>query len=108
MVWHVVADADAIGEEEALGIKVGKVFIAIVRTDGKLHAVNDVCTHQFALLSDGFIEDGCIECPLHQGRFDLATGEAKCAPVTEPIKVYPVRIEDGKVLVELDEAVEAW
>lgn len=107
MVWHVVADADAIGEDQALGVKVGDVLIAIVRAGGTLHAVNDVCTHQFALLSEGYVEDGCIECPLHQGRFELTTGQAKCAPVTEPIKVYAVRIESGKVLVELTEAVGA-
>lgn len=104
MAWHAVADAEAIGEDEALGVKVGEVPIALVRAAGVLHAVHDVCTHQFALLSEGYVEDGCIECPLHQGRFDLTTGEAKCAPVTEPIKVYAVRIEDGKVLVEVPES----
>lgn len=103
MAWHAVADENAIGEDEALGVKVGEVPIAIVRAGGALHAVHDVCTHQFALLSDGFVEDGCIECPLHQGRFELTTGDAKCAPVTEPIKVYRLRVEDGKVLVEVDE-----
>lgn len=102
MAWHAVADADAVGEDEALGVKVGEVQIAIVRSGGTLHAVHDVCTHQYALLSDGYVEDGCIECPLHQGRFDLATGQPQCAPVTEPIKVYPLRVEDGKVFVELE------
>lgn len=101
MAWHAVADADAVGEDEALGVKVGELPIAIVRTGGTLHAVHDVCTHQYALLSDGYVEDGCIECPLHQGRFDLATGAAQCAPVSEPITVYPVRVEGGRVMVEI-------
>jgi len=61
-----------------------------------------VCTHQFALLSDGYVEHGCIECPLHQGRFDLKTGAPLCAPVTEPVRVYRVKVEDAKVFVELD------
>lgn len=104
MGWHAVADADAIGDEEAIGVKVGEVPIAIVRAGGALHAVHNVCTHQYALLSDGYVEDGCIECPLHQGRFELSSGEAKCAPVTEPIKVYALRIEAGRVLVELPDA----
>ena len=101
MGWHAVADEDALGDDEALGVKVGEVPIAIVRAGGALHAVHNVCTHQFVLLSDGFVEDGCIECPLHQGRFELASGEPRCAPVTEPIKVYPIRVEGGKILVEV-------
>ena len=68
-----------------------------------LHAVHDICTHQYAHLSDGYVEDGCIECPLHQGRFNLTTGAAECAPVTEPIKVYPLKVEGGRVMVELAE-----
>jgi 3-phenylpropionate/trans-cinnamate dioxygenase ferredoxin component len=101
MGWHVVAADDALGDDEALGVRVGEVPIAIVRAGGALHAVHNVCTHQYALLSDGYVEDGCIECPLHQGRFELTTGLAKCAPVTEPVKVYPVKVEVGKILVEL-------
>lgn len=102
MGWHTVADADALGEDEALGVRVHDVPIAIVRAGGVLHAVHNVCTHQYALLSDGYVEDGCIECPLHQGRFELATGKAMCAPVTDPVKVFPVKVEGGKILVEVD------
>lgn len=101
MGWHAVADDSAVGDDEALGVTVGKVQIAIVRAAGKLHALDNVCTHQYALLSDGYVEEGCIECPLHQGKFELTTGNAMCAPVTEPVKVYPVKVEAGKVLVEL-------
>ena len=101
MAWHAVADADALGDDEALGVKVGEVPIAIVRAGGMLHAVSNVCTHQYALLSDGYVEGGCIECPLHQGKFELTTGKAMCAPVTEDIAVYPVKVEGGKILVEL-------
>ena len=103
MAWHAVADADSLGDNEALGVRVGEVPIAIVRAGGAWHALHNVCTHQFALLSDGYVEAGCIECPLHQGRFDLTTGSAMCAPVTEPIKVYPVKVEGGRILVELGE-----
>ena len=101
MGWHMVAQADAIGDDEVLGVKVGEVPIAIVRAGGALHAVHDSCTHQYAHLSDGYVEDGCIECPLHQGKFNLLTGAAESAPCTEPIKVYPLKVEGGKVLVEL-------
>jgi 3-phenylpropionate/trans-cinnamate dioxygenase ferredoxin subunit len=101
MAWHEVADESALGDDEALGVTVGEVPIAIVRAGGALHAVHNICTHQYALLSDGYVEDGCIECPLHQGKFELTTGKAMCAPVTEPVKVYPVKAEGGRILVEV-------
>jgi len=104
MGWQAVADAEAIGDDEALGVSVGALQVAIVRSSGALHALDNVCTHQYALLSDGYVEDGCIECPLHQGRFELATGKAMCAPVTASVRVYPVKVEVGKVLVDVSGA----
>jgi nitrite reductase/ring-hydroxylating ferredoxin subunit len=73
----------------------------VARTQGALHAFDNVCTHQYALLSDGFVEDGTIECPLHQGTFECATGKALCAPLTQGIEVYRVREDGGRVQVEL-------
>jgi naphthalene 1,2-dioxygenase system ferredoxin subunit len=52
-------------------------------------------------LSDGFLEGTVIECPFHQGRFDICTGKALCAPLTEDIRVYPVRIENKRIWVKL-------
>jgi naphthalene 1,2-dioxygenase system ferredoxin subunit len=53
-------------------------------------------------LSDGFLEGNEIECPLHQGRFDVCTGKAMCAPLTEDIKTYPVKIQNMRVMLRLD------
>jgi 3-phenylpropionate/trans-cinnamate dioxygenase ferredoxin subunit len=92
-----------VGDEEALGVTVGRKQIALCRTGGALYALDNVCTHQYALLSDGYVEDGCIECPLHQGRFDVKTGAALGAPVTEPVRIYKLRTEGGKVFVEVED-----
>ena len=101
MGWHEVAGAEALGEDEAMGVTLGERPVALCRSGGVLYALHDVCTHQFAHLSEGYVEDGCIECPLHQGRFDLKTGAPRGAPVTEPVRVYPVKSEGGKVYVDL-------
>jgi 3-phenylpropionate/trans-cinnamate dioxygenase ferredoxin subunit len=101
--WHEVPGAADLGEDEAIGVVVHERPVALVRSGGELHALHNVCTHQFALLSDGYVEDGCIECPLHQGRFDLKTGAPQGAPVSEPIKVHAVKVENGQILVELKE-----
>jgi nitrite reductase/ring-hydroxylating ferredoxin subunit len=101
MGWIEMPGAEALDEDEIVGAEIGGKPIAVARTEGKLYAFDNVCTHQFALLSDGFVESGTIECPLHQGRFECATGKALCAPVTQGITVYPVREDAGRVLVEL-------
>lgn len=103
MGWKAVAQADVIGEDEMLGVQVDGYDIAIIRSNGELHALHNICTHQHARLSDGFVEDGYIECPLHQGRFDIATGRAQGAPVVGELRRYPLRVEDGMVLVDLGE-----
>jgi 3-phenylpropionate/trans-cinnamate dioxygenase ferredoxin subunit len=99
--WCEVPGAQALGEDEAMAAEIGKRPIAVCRSGGALYALDNVCTHQFALLSDGYIEDGSIECPLHQGRFDLKTGAPLCAPVTQPVRVYAVKSENGAVYVDL-------
>lgn len=101
VAWHTVLDADSLGEEEIVGLRVDGRDIALCLMKGEHYAIDNVCSHGSALLSDGFVEDGCVECPLHQGRFDVRTGRPLGAPVTEPIKTYPVKVEDGRVLIEI-------
>ena len=68
--------------------------------NGEFHATHNVCTHQFALLTDGWLEDCFIECPLHAGRFDVRTGKGQGDPIDEDVKVFPVKLQDGGVFVE--------
>jgi 3-phenylpropionate/trans-cinnamate dioxygenase ferredoxin component len=78
--------------------------VAIVRTKGEVFAIQDVCSHAEVPLSEGEI-DGCtIECWLHGSRFDLRTGKPTGMPATEPVPVYPVKIEDDDVLIGIEES----
>jgi 3-phenylpropionate/trans-cinnamate dioxygenase ferredoxin subunit len=99
--WQRVANLADIKDGEALPAKFGADAIALYRLDGEVFAIGDVCTHEYALLSQGFVEDGAIECPLHQARFDIRTGRCLAAPATEDVKAYAVRIENGEVYVSL-------
>lgn len=103
MAWHPVVEAEGLSDDEVVGVKIAGKDIAVCRAGGEYFALDNVCTHQFALLSDGAVEDGCIECPMHQGRFDLRTGEPKGPPVSKPVAVYKVQVENSRVMVELDE-----
>jgi apoptosis-inducing factor 3 len=101
MAWHEAANDSDLSEGEILGVAIAGTNIALYRLDGAIFATSNVCSHEFAFLSDGFFENGYIECPLHSARFDVKTGEVLCAPATEPIATYPVRLEGGKILVQL-------
>ena len=73
----------------------------MTQEEARFYALNNVCTHQFAFMSEGYVDGEYIECPMHQGRFHIPTGAAQCAPVTQPLKTYPVRTDGGDILVDL-------
>jgi 3-phenylpropionate/trans-cinnamate dioxygenase ferredoxin subunit len=93
-------------EDGALRVELPGVDVAVVRFDGGLYAIEDLCSHAEVELSDGDIDlvDGVptIECALHGSCFDLRTGHPTNLPATEPVSVYPVRVEGGDVYVDTD------
>lgn len=99
--WVEVAQVDEIEPADVKACRVGGAFIAVYNVDGTFYATSDICTHAHAHLSDGYIEDDIVECPLHQGRFHIPTGKAISAPVTEDVRTFPVRVEGGCVLVQV-------
>lgn len=99
MDWIRIASTGQLQDDEAMPVVVGAARIALYRSEGEYFATENVCTHAFALLSDGFLEDGCIECPLHQARFDIRTGKALCAPATQDVRTYPLRVDGEDILV---------
>jgi anthranilate 1,2-dioxygenase ferredoxin subunit len=100
--WHVVGAPDEFVEGEPRAVVAAQKPIAIFRLGEALFALHDLCTHGFARLSDGYVEDDCVECPLHQGLVDIRSGVPRCAPITEPVRSYPVRIHEGNVEVHVD------
>ena len=99
--WIDVAGKDDVPEDDVVGIDINEKSIALYQVEGEIYATDNICTHGNARLCDGFLEGHEIECPLHQGKFDVRNGKAICAPLTEDIRIYPVKIENGRVLVEI-------
>ena len=85
-------------------VVVDGVPLAVVRVGDEVFAINDVCSHGAVSLSEGEVDGCAIECWLHGSRFDLRTGAALSLPATEPVAAYPVKVEDGKVLVTVEES----
>ena len=99
VTFHRVAEAGALGDGEARHVEIGDRQIALFNVSGAFYAIDDICAHAFALLSDGFVEGDVVECPLHGGKFEIKTGKACAAPCTEDVKTYPVKVEGGAILV---------
>jgi 3-phenylpropionate/trans-cinnamate dioxygenase ferredoxin subunit len=88
-------------DEGVVGIQLGNVPVAIVRAEGEVYAVNDVCSHEEVPLSEGEVYDHTVECWLHGSCFDVRTGKPTGPPATEPVATYPVRIDGDDVYVGL-------
>lgn len=102
MQFETVAAVCDLEPGQGLRLEVKGRFIAIFEVDGNYHAIDDLCTHGNASLADGW-QEGCeIECPLHQGRFDVTTGKALTAPCVEDVRSYPLRVEGGNLLLGLE------
>jgi naphthalene 1,2-dioxygenase system ferredoxin subunit len=99
--WIDVLAADAVPQGDVTAVMVSGKEIALYEVEGEVFATDNLCTHGAARMSDGFLEGREIECPLHQGRFDVCTGKALCAPLTENIRTYPVRIDQSRIWVNL-------
>jgi 3-phenylpropionate/trans-cinnamate dioxygenase ferredoxin subunit len=91
-----VADVE---DGSAIRVMIDGVPVAVVRSEGEVYAIHDVCSHANVALSEGEIEDQTIECWLHGSRFDLVTGRPTGLPATQPVPVYPVKIDGDDVLV---------
>lgn len=98
-------DACATGDIDAEDVirfdHAGRTFAIYRSSDDAYFATDGWCTHEKAHLADGLVIDNIIECPKHNGRFDYMTGEAKGAPVCVDLRTYPVKVEGGRVLLDL-------
>jgi 3-phenylpropionate/trans-cinnamate dioxygenase ferredoxin subunit len=86
-------------------VEIDSTPVSVVRTEGEVFAIYDICSHANVSLSEGEVEDCQIECWLHGSSFDLRTGKPSGLPATRPVPVYPVKIEgdgpDAAVLVSV-------
>jgi naphthalene 1,2-dioxygenase ferredoxin component len=100
--WVKAANRGDLAEGEVLGVLIGGREVAVYDLDGEIFATDDVCTHAYAKLSDGWLDKGEIECPLHAGRFDVRTGAATAPPCVDPVKTYPVRVVGDEIQVKIE------
>jgi 3-phenylpropionate/trans-cinnamate dioxygenase ferredoxin subunit len=95
-----VARKSAIAAGEMLRVTVDGVSVLLCNVDGKLFAVEDICTHDGGELDGGELEGDRIRCPRHGALFDVTTGRALTLPAVSPLPTYVVRVENDDVFVD--------
>jgi len=98
--WIEVCALDAIEDEDVMRFDHAGHSYAIYRYDEKVYASDGLCTHEHVHLCDGLVMEYVIECPKHNGRFDIRDGRALGAPVCVNLKTYPARVQDGIVQIQ--------
>ncbi len=99
--WTRLAGVGDVPEGEAAAVELMGLNLALFHVGDEYFCTDNVCSHAYALLTEGWLEGHLIECPLHNGQFDVRTGKAMGPPVTTDIRSYPVRVEGEDVLIAL-------
>ncbi|TKC87922.1 non-heme iron oxygenase ferredoxin subunit [Trinickia terrae] len=99
--WTRVIALTELPADDVAAAHAGGREIALYRVGNDVYATDNICTHGHARLCDGFLDGHEIECPLHQGKFDVRNGRALCEPLTEDIATLAVKVENGDVFIEI-------
>ena len=98
--WNNVGTRDQVGPDQPLAASIGEQAFGIYDVDGQLHAIEDICPHAAARLTQGFV-DGCeVECPLHNAVFDIATGRHLRGEPCRDLKTFPVRLVGAHIQIQ--------
>jgi 3-phenylpropionate/trans-cinnamate dioxygenase ferredoxin subunit len=87
---------------ELAAFDVGNVRIAIANAYGRFFAIDDTCTHeQCSLAEEGTLDGTVVTCGCHGAQFDVTTGAVLAPPAVEPVTVYPLRVDQGNLVIEV-------
>ena len=100
--WVEVCPVEDLDEEDVIRLDHGSRTLAVYRLKGdRFYATDGLCTHEYAYLADGLVIEDVIECPLHNGRFDITTGRALRAPACDHLETYPVERRGNTLFVRV-------
>lgn len=102
MAWQKVLSESELDPSWPTSVDVGDKAIALYRLGEQVYATSNICTHEEAYLSDGFVDGDCIECPLHAAVFHIPTGELRAGPSCDNLQTYPVKVEDGQIYIDCE------
>jgi len=98
-IWVKAMAASELEPDDADRFDYDGQCIAIYNVDNEYLATGGICSHEHAFLSEGYVADGTVECPLHQGIFNIRTGRPLSPPVTIALKTFKTKVEEGHIYV---------
>ena len=99
--WIEVCALDDLDDEDVVRFDYAGQTYALYRYNDKVYTSQGLCTHERVHLADGLVMKHVIECPKHNGRFDIRDGKALGAPVCVNLKTYPAKVEGGRILIQI-------
>jgi 3-phenylpropionate/trans-cinnamate dioxygenase ferredoxin component len=99
--WVDVGGAGEIGDSKSISADIDGLALLIVRCGSELYAIEDRCTHDGEPLDEAEVQSCQVICPRHGAHFCVRTGEALTPPAYEPLRTFKVRVDNGRVLVEV-------
>ena len=99
--WHYVQDDEGIEDEDIIRFDLENRTFCIYKLEDGFYATDGICTHEDVHLEDGLVMDDEIECPMHQGIFNIKSGKALSPPACEDLKTYPVKVENNKIYIQI-------
>jgi NAD(P)H-dependent nitrite reductase small subunit len=100
-LWHFVASVEDVAEDEPVAVELECKKIGIYQIDDEYYAIDDICPHAYALLSQGFVDEDEVECPLHNAVFNIKTGKCIKEPGSD-INTYEVKVIDGQINIKIN------
>jgi len=103
--WLEICAAADLGPEDVIRFDHEKKTFALMRDDeGELHATDGICTHGNTHLANGLVKGKIVECPKHNGRFNLKDGSPARAPICRGLATYPIEDRNGRIWLNIDQA----
>ena len=99
--WIEVGKTDSIEIEDLIRFDHADKTFCIYRIEDGYFATDGICSHEAVHLEDGLVIDGEIECPMHQGIFDIKSGKAISPPACEDLKTYPIKVENDLIYINI-------
>ncbi len=100
--WYFVQNTDGIEDEDVIRFDHEDKTFCIYKLGDGFYATDGICTHEAVHLEDGLVMDDEIECPMHQGAFNIKSGKAISPPACDDLKTYPVKVEENKIYIQID------
>tara|TARA_Y100000996_G_scaffold359911_1_gene302103 strand:+ start:261 stop:584 length:324 start_codon:yes stop_codon:yes gene_type:complete len=100
--WYFVQNTDGIEDEDVIRFDHEDKTFCIYKLEDGFYATDGICTHEAVHLEDGLVMDDEIECPMHQGAFNIKSGKAISPPACDDLKTYPVKVEENKIYIQIN------